>query len=534
MAITDTSTGPAVVVAVAVAVVLVSTLLWTAMAQLVWRPYAVGSELGRQGVRGPAYRFLVGNVGEANAMRVAASDDVLDWRCHDIVPRVLPHYRAWMSRYGKVFVSWTGPFPALCVGDYAMVKEILADRTGLYAKPDPGASILALFGNGLAFVNGDDWVRHRRVVHPAFAMDKLKMMTKTMAECAREVIRAWEARAAAAAADGERMVQVEVGEQFQELTADVISHTAFGSSYRQGKEVFVAQRELQFIAMSALNSVRIPGLQYIPTKANIRRRQLAKKVRGTLMAIIRERQAAVAKEGRGYGNDLLGLMLEANAAAGGGARSMTMDEIVDECKTFFFAGHDTTSHLLTWAMFLLGTHPEWQQRLREEVLRECGGGGDTEAILNGDALNKLKLMTMVLYETLRLYGPVSMLVRMTAAEVELGGVRVPEGTMTMIPVAILHRDADVWGADAGEFDPLRFRGGVNKAATQAGALLAFSLGQRSCIGQDFAMLEAKTTLAMILRRFAFEVSPEYVHAPLDFLTLQPQCGLPVVLKLLDQ
>jgi hypothetical protein len=273
-----------------------------------------------------------------------------------------------------------------------MVKQILSDRTGLYGKPEPGPSILALIGNGLAFVNGDDWVRHRRVVHPAFAMDKLKMMAKTMADCAREVIREWEARATA---DGERRVQVEVGGQLQELTADVISHTAFGSSYREGKEVFVAQRELQSIAFSAINSTRFPGSQYIPTKTNLRRRHLAKKVRGTLMAIIRERQAAAAKEDSGHGNDLLGLMLEANATdacGSGGENSMTMDEIVDECKTFFFAGHDTTSHLLTWAMFLLGTHPEWQHRLREEVLRECGGGGDTEALPNGDALNKLKLV----------------------------------------------------------------------------------------------------------------------------------------------
>ncbi|XP_052140414.1 uncharacterized protein LOC127760232 [Oryza glaberrima] len=187
MATMDASTRPVVIVAVAVVdlvVVVVSTLLWTVMAQLVWRPYAVGRALGQQGVRGPAYQFLVGNIGEANAMRAAASGDVLDRRCHDVVPRVLPHYHAWMLRYSKVFVSWTGPFPALCVGDYAMVKEILADRTGLYAKPDPGASILALFGNGLAFINGDDWARHRRIVHSVFAMDKLKMMTKTMAEYA--------------------------------------------------------------------------------------------------------------------------------------------------------------------------------------------------------------------------------------------------------------------------------------------------------------------------------------------------------------
>ncbi|KAF0902008.1 hypothetical protein E2562_011834 [Oryza meyeriana var. granulata] len=528
MAIVETSTGPAV--AVAVAVVLVSMWLWTTLLQLVWRPYAVGRAFGRQGISGPAYRFYVGSDGEANAMRAATRGDVLDRRCHDVVPRVLPHYRAWMSRYGKVLVSWSGATAALCVGDYGMVKQILSDRTGLYGKPDPGASILALIGKGLIFIDGDDWARHRRVVHPAFTMDKLKMMTKTMAECAREVIRAWEARAAAASA-GERRVQVEVGQQFQELTADVISHTAFGSSYREGKEVFLAQRELQPIAISTINSVRLPGSQYIPTKTNIRRRQLEKKVRGTLMAIIRERQAAAAKEGSGYGNDLLGLMLEANAAAGGGPRSMTMDEIIDECKTFFFAGHDTTSHLLTWAMFLLGTNPDWQERLREEVVRECGGDGD--ALPDGDGLSKLKLMTMVLYETLRLYGPVSLMVRTATADADLGGVRVPKGTMTMIPVAILHRDVDFWGADAGEFNPLRFRDGVNKAATHAGALLAFSLGPRSCIGQDFGLLEAKTTLAMILRCFAFEVSPEYVHAPLDFLTLQPQCGLPVVLKLLD-
>ncbi|XP_040381073.1 cytochrome P450 709B1-like [Oryza brachyantha] len=531
MATMDASTGPAVAVAVAVVVVLVSTWLWSTVAQLVWRPYAVGRAFGRQGIRGPAYRLFVGSDGEKAAMLAATRGDVLDRRCHDIVPRVMPHYRAWMSRYGKVLVSWGGATPALCVGEYGMVRQILADRTGLYGKPDPGPALLALIGKGLVFIDGDDWARHRRVVHPAFTMDKLKMMTKTMAECAREVIRAWEVRAAESPA-GERRVQVEVGQQFQELTADVISHTAFGSSYQDGKEVFLAQRELQAIAISTFNSVRFPGFQYIPTKRNMRRRQLEKKVRGMLMAMIRERQVAAGKEAR----DLLGLMLEANAACGsGGPTSMTLDEIIDECKTFFFAGHDTTSHLLTWAMFLLGTHPEWQERLREEVLRECGGGGggDTEALPNGDALSKLKLMTMVLYETLRLYGPVSQIARKVTADADLGGVRVPKGTTAIIPVAILHRDVDVWGADAGEFNPLRFRDGVNRAATHAGALLTFSLGHRSCIGQDFAMMEAKATLAMVLRRFAFEVAPEYVHAPLDFLTLQPKCGLPVVLQLLD-
>uniref|UniRef100_A0ACD5ZQM3 Uncharacterized protein n=1 Tax=Avena sativa TaxID=4498 RepID=A0ACD5ZQM3_AVESA len=518
----------AVLVLVALAVVLATWICTAAMHHLVWRPYAVTKAFRRQGIRGPAYRFFVGNNEESKAMRVATANDVLDIRSHDIIARVLPEYQAWTASYGKVFLSWTGYTPALCVGDHDMVRQILSNKTGLYNKTDPGPNILALLGNGLVFADGDHWTRHRRVVHPAFTMDKLKVMARTMAECAGEVVGAWEARAAAASGGVARVE--DVGQQFVELTADVISHTAFGSSYREGKEVFVAQRELQYIAFSTINNVRVPGLEYVPTKTNVRRWQLNKKVRSTLMAIIDERQAA-AKAAKGYGNDLLGLMLEANAGSEGQKAIMSMDEIIDECKTFFFAGHDTTSHLLTWAVFLLGTHPEWQRKLREEVLRECGGAG---APLNGDALNKLKLATMVLYETLRLYGAVIMIARKATADTELGGVKIPKGTITMIPIAMMQRNEEVWGADAGEFKPERFRDGVGRAAKHPSAMLAFSAGPRSCIGQDFAMLEAKATLATILRRFEFEVAPEYVHAPADFLTLQPKCGLPILFKLLNQ
>ena len=76
----------------------------------------------------------------------------------------------------------------------------------------------------------------------------------------------------------------------------------------------------------------------------------------------------------------------------------SMDEIIDECKTFFFAGQDTTSHLLTWTMFLLSRYPEWQEKLREEVIRECGGA---DVPLRGDALNKLKLVSLLRLSLLR-------------------------------------------------------------------------------------------------------------------------------------
>ncbi|KAJ1254301.1 hypothetical protein BS78_K091900 [Paspalum vaginatum] len=452
---------------VSVLAVILVPWLWAALVRLVWRPHAVTRAFARQGVRGPPYRFFLGNTGEARAMRAAASGATLDRSSHDVVPLMMPHLHAWTSRYGKVFLWWRGSTPVLSLGRHDMVKQVLADRAGKYVKPVLTPALMAIMGAGLIMVEGDDWARHRRVVGPAFAVDK--------------VVQEWAEEVAA----GCGAATVEVGRWFRELTADVISRTAFGSSYRRGKE-------------------------YLPTRANVRRWQLERKVRATLQGIVDERLAAAARESSqspvGYGTDLLGLMLKANAAGQGRRAVMTMDEIIDECKTFFFAGHETTAHLLTWSMFLLGTHPEWQRRLRDEVLRECGGAEEVPLHIHGDTfnLNKLKLVTMVLYETLRLYGPISTIERQATADVELCGV---------------------------QFNPLRFQDGGGGGATAAhpGALmLAFSAGPRSCVGQDMAMLEAKATLALILRRFTFEVSPGYVHAPAGLLAPQVH----VVLKLL--
>ncbi|KAF8780752.1 hypothetical protein HU200_001189 [Digitaria exilis] len=439
----------------AVAMVMVPCL-WAALAHLVWRPYAVARTFARQGVRGPPYRFFVGNTVEAKAMRTAAVGEALDRGSHDIIPRVLPHYHAWASRYGKVFVSWSGTTPTLCAGRLDMVKRVLSDKTGLYVKPDPGPTIMSLLEMGLVFTEGDDWARHRRVVHPAV------------------------------------------------------------------KEVFLAQRELQHIALAAVNSVRIPGAGYLPTKANVRRWRLERTVRDTLMGIIGERLAAATEAGRrGYGTDLLGLMLEANARRRGRKecdehgrdRGRVQDVLLRRPR------HDRAPPHLG----------HWQRRLREEVLQECGGGTDTP--LHGDALNKLKLVInnqslfyfLAAGHPAAIYGAVNMIVREAREDTELCGVKVPKGTVVAIPIAMLHRDEE--GADAGEFDPLRFPRRPRCCPSPS--------AHGSCIGQDFAMLEAKATLALILRRFAFEVAPEYVHAPADFLTLQPLKGLQIVLRLLD-
>ncbi|KAJ4791770.1 hypothetical protein LUZ62_043016 [Rhynchospora pubera] len=350
------------------------------------------------------------------------------------------------------------------------------------------------------------------------------MMTRSMAECTKSMIEGWENHIAK---EKSKQIEIEVNNHFEELTADIISHTAFGSSYIKGKEVFSTQKELQNLTFASILNVQIPGFQYLPTKNNRKMWSLEKKFKSTAMQIIHERMASSNGE---YGNDLLGLMLETCMTVGkeNNKNRLSMDEIIDECKTFFFAGHETTSHLLTWTMFLLSTNQDWQEKLRVEVLRECG----TE-IPNADMLTKLKLVNMVLLEVLRLYSPVTYLFRKASQDMKLGSINLLKGTTIGIPIPILHRDKEMWGPDAENFNPLRFENGLSKAAKHPNALLSFSMGPRVCIGQNFAMLEAKTVIAMIIQRFSFSISPNYVHKPIDFLTLQPMHGLQIILKPLE-
>lgn len=115
--------------------------------------------------------------------------------------------------------------------------------------------------------------------------------------------------------------------------------------------------------------------------------KLDRRLRNTVRSIIKSRLEK--GEESGYGDDLLGLMMGVSETSRNkhAALKLNMDEIIEECKTFYFAGHETTSNLLTWTVFLLSLHPEWQEKLREEVLREC----ETE-IPDAEQLNKLKLV----------------------------------------------------------------------------------------------------------------------------------------------
>ncbi|KAM3228696.1 hypothetical protein ACQJBY_059981 [Aegilops geniculata] len=463
----------------------------------------------RQGIGGPRPSFPYGNIADMRkAVAAAKSAPRAGGRIvHDYRPAVLPFYEKWRKEHGPVFTYSMGNVVFLHVSRPDVVRDInlcvsldLGKSSYLKATHEP------LFGRGILKSNGEAWAHQRKIIAPEFFLDKVKGMVDLMVDSAQTLLESWEARVDKSGGT----LDIKIDDDIRAYSADVISRTCFGSSYVKGKKIFLKLRELQKAVSKPNVLAEMTGLRFFPTKKNRQAWGLHKQVHRLILEIVKE---------SGEDKNLLRAILHSASSSKVGLREAE-NFIVDNCKSIYFAGYESTAVTAAWCLMLLGLHPEWQDRVRQEVLDVCGGRP-----LDSQSLQKMKNLTMVIQETLRLYPAGAFVSRMALQELKLGGVHIPKGVNIYIPVSTMHLDPKLWGPDAKEFNPARF----SDARPQLHSYLPFGAGARTCLGQGFATAELKILISLIISKFALKLSPLYQHSPALKLIVEPEFGVDLTL-----
>ncbi|KAJ7532626.1 hypothetical protein O6H91_13G012200 [Diphasiastrum complanatum] len=493
----------------------------------IWlKPMRMMRKMQPQGIKARPFKLLGGDFPEMAKLTKAAQSKPMTTISHDIVPRILPQFRPWRESHGAMYLFWQGTAATLNVVDPEMIKEIMSTKSSCFHRGAFERNILEEFvGRGVFTVEDDEWAHHRRIINSAFHIEKLKVMVGAMVASTDQLIKGWEKLH-----EENSSFEVEVSKEFFKLAMDIFSRAAFGNNYEQAKRVGQLQVELKKLVMDPIQilwTALIPGCSILPTPNNRQIHRIKRSLNRILDEMIQARlKRAESKKLQDYGNDLLGCLLYESEGGNHETKSrkkLSIKDVIIECQTLYFAGHDTTANLITWTVMLLSLHPQWQERARKEALEICNGNP-----IDDEKLRSFKTLTMILQEALRLYPAVAELTRVAHKNTSIQGYSIPEGLQVWIPILAIHRDPEQWGEDALEFRPDRFAGGSARACKNPQSYIPFSFGQRICAGQVFAMMEAKVVLAMILQRFSFQLSSKYKHGPTTGGAVSPQYGMPII------
>lgn len=384
------------------------------------------------------------------------------------------------------------------------IEHVLVTRQRNYIKDKLQRVLLREFlGTGLLASDGDFWLRQRRLMQPAFHRQRLASYGEVISEHSRRLRGQWR--------DGETR---DIAADMMELTLGIVVRCLFGLELKDSAAAGVGPALARVVDhFSKLQTLMVPG--WVPTPENLGYRAAVRRLYAIINGIIQQRR----KEGGDRG-DLLSMLLQVQDEDGS---RMSDQQIRDEALTLMLAGHETTAITLTFCWDLLARNPEAEAALHQELASVLGGRAPTV-----EDLPALPFTEGVVKESLRLFPPAWSLSREAVEEDELAGWRIPPGAMVWLNQWTVHRDPRFYEEPLA-FRPQRWLDGLERRLPRF-AWFPFGGGPRLCIGQGFAMMEARLALADLAQHFRLERTSAGEVELLPSITLRPKHGLPMRLR----
>ncbi|MCY7781610.1 MULTISPECIES: bifunctional cytochrome P450/NADPH--P450 reductase CypB [unclassified Bacillus (in: firmicutes)] len=359
-------------------------------------------------------------------------------------------------------------------------------------------------GDGLftSWTHEPNWQKAHRILLPSFSQKAMKGYHSMMLDIATQLIQKWSRL--------NPNEEIDVADDMTRLTLDTIGlcgfNYRFNSFYRDSQHPFITSmlRALK----EAMNQSKRLGLQdKVMVKTKLQFQKDIDVMNDLVDRMIAERKANPDEDIK----DLLSLMLYAKDPVTG--ETLDDENIRYQIITFLIAGHETTSGLLSFAIYCLLAHPEKLKKAQEEADRVLTDTPEYKQI------QQLKYIRMVLNETLRLYPTAPAFSLYAKEDTVLGGeYPISKGQPVTVLIPKLHRDQNAWGEDAEDFRPERFE---DPSSIPHHAYKPFGNGQRACIGMQFALQEATMVLGLVLKHFDLINHTGYELKIKEALTIKP-------------
>jgi cytochrome P450 len=388
------------------------------------------------------------------------------------------------KKYGNTFSFLYNKRPIICFFSPKAVSEITLTKQENFIKIGPTIKLRELLGDGLITSEEPIHMEHKRVISPAFHSRNILSYAKGMLDITRTYTKNWETKN-----------KIKTNLEIMSLTFDITTKMLFDSDL--SKEVKTVKKNMDMVTLGTtqllpfkLNKLRKYNLPYFNRykKSTIVLRDIAKNVFDSKTKNKKNKLSVLIKTLSDAIND----------------KKIKKQDAYDETLTMITAGHETTSNAITWALAYLSDRLDLWELLKQESIEIFKYENNEDF---GKMVMNSKIATAVINESLRLYPPVWSNTRRSIKDVEIDGVFVKKGTNILISSYVSHRNEEYF-YNSENFIPERWYDGLEKNLP-TGAYFPFSLGSRRCIGDQFAILEAKIILLEIANKMKLSLCNEF-------------------------